>query len=776
MVARVWGGAASVGRVTTFPSQRRRHPSPAALIALSAATSLVAALVPSAASAAVTASGHSGGPKPVHTHVPTLDARATLSADFLAEGPASGAQMTPANGRTGPFDGQVIPGFSAMLDNGDGTFWAQPDNGFGSKGNSADFLLRNYLVQPDWETAEGGSGEIEVLSHISYNDRNDVLDFPIVNEDTDERLLTGADFDIESVVRAKDGTFWVGEEFGPFLLHFDEDGTLLEKPYPLTDAQSPQNPYLGGAQPTVAASRGFEAMAGSRDGRFLYPVLEGAYLADTDQRRRVINEFDTRKGAYTGRTWSYQTDLAANVIGDAFTTRDGDLLLIERDDFEGDQSVIKRVYEVSLGKRTDAEGFLEKSLVLDALRIDNPHGIDAGEGYGLGETYSLPVQSFETVLQLRDGRLLIGNDNNFPGNDARNTGTPDDTEFAIVDLQRTKTTADALTVVAHRGASGYRPEHTLAAYETAITQCAEYIEPDVVSTKDGILVARHENEIGGTTDVAAHPEFADRRTTKTIDGVQVTGWFTEDFTLAELRTLRAEERLPQVRPQSAAFDGLYGIPTLDEVLDLARHSQTCDGRPVGVYPETKHPTYFDGIGLSLEEPLVAELGRNGLDRRDAPVILQSFETGNLRDLNEMTDVPLGQLVNSSGAPYDLVAAGDDRTYADLVTAEGLAEIAGYADGLGAEKSVIIPRNADGTLAEPSDVVDDAHRAGLIVHAWTFRVENQFLAADFRSSTDPNAPGDLAGEIRAFLETGIDGFFSDNPDIGAATAAEPIAAQ
>ncbi|WP_238439391.1 esterase-like activity of phytase family protein [Microbacterium sp. JZ31] len=757
--------------MTITPPQRRRHTSPAALIALSAAASLIAALLPAAASATTAVTGHGSSPRSEKTVVPTLDARATLSADYLAEGPASGAAVTPANGRSGPFDGQVIPGFSAMLDNGDGTFWAQPDNGFGAKGNSADFLLRNYLVKPEWQTSRGGAGEIDILRHISYNDRNGVLDFAIVNEDTSERLLTGADFDIESIVRAKDGTFWVGEEFGPFLLHFDKNGTLLEKPYPLAGAQSPQNPYLGGAQPTVAASRGFEAMAGSRDGRYLYPVLEGAYLADTDQRRRVINEFDTRKGRYTGRTWSYQTDITPNVIGDAFTTRDGKLLLIERDDFEGDQSVIKRVYQVDLRQRPDREGFLHKTLVLDALRVDNPHGIDEGEGYGLGETYALPVQSFETVLQLRDGRLLIGNDNNYPGNDARNTGTPDDTEFAIVDLQRTRVTPDAVTVVAHRGASGYRPEHTLAAYETAITQCAEYIEPDVVATKDGVLVARHENEIGGTTDVAAHPEFADRRTTKTIDGVQVTGWFTEDFTLAELRTLRAEERLPQVRPQSAAFDGLYPIPTLDEVMDLARHSKTCDGRPVGVYPETKHPTYFDSIGLSLEEPLVVELRRNGLDDRRAPVILQSFETRNLRDLNRMTNVPLAQLISNSGAPYDLVAAGDPRTYADLVTRRGVAEIARYADGIGAEKNVIIPRNADGTLAEPSSVVRDAHRAGLTVHAWTFRVENQFLAADFRSGADPYAPGDLAGEIRAFLDTGIDGFFTDNPDIGAATVAE-----
>ncbi|RIQ26880.1 esterase-like activity of phytase family protein [Jiangella rhizosphaerae] len=713
-----------------------------------------------------------GSPSRGHGSVthPVLEGRATLSADYLAEGPPSGALATPANGRQGPWDGQVIPGFSAMVDNGDGTFWAQPDNGFGSKGNSADFLLRNYLVRPDWNTGDGGSGEIEVERFVSYNDRNHVLDFPIVNETTPDRLLTGADFDIESVVLAKDGTFWVGEEFGPFILHFAADGTLLEPPVPLPDdLKSPQSPYLRpGETPLVRSSRGFEAMAASPDGRYLYPIVEGAYVNDPDQRRREIHEFDTRRDRYTGRTWSYQTHQEANVIGDAFTVGRGKFWIIERDDFEGDQSVIKRVYEVDLNRR-DRDGYVSKSLVLDALRIDNPLGIDAGEGYGLGETFALPVQSFETVLRLKDGRILIGNDNNYPGNDARVTGTPDDTEMAVIDLRPARPTDDGVTVVGHRGASGYRPEHTLAAYETAILQCADYIEPDLVSTKDGVLVARHENEIGGTTDVAGRPEFAGRRTTKTIDGTQITGWFTEDFTLAELRTLRAEERIPATRPQNTAFDGLYQIPTLDEVLDLARNSRTCDGRPVGVYPETKHPTYFDTIGLSLEEPLVAQLRANGMDHRDAPVILQSFETGNLEQLDRMTDVRIAQLISSSGAPYDLVAAGDPRTYADLATAAGLRAIARYADGVGLEKNVMIPRDADGTLGSPTPVIRDAHRAGLEVHGWTFRRENQFLPAEFRSSADPAGIGDVEAEIQVFLEAGMDGFFTDNPDLGAAAA-------
>lgn len=739
------------------------------VIAATAATATAAAILLTAPAAVAVGNGQTTPTSPMQSFEPTLVARATLSADFLADGPASGALASAANGRQGPWDGQVIPGFSAVIENGDGTFWAQPDNGFGSKGNSADFLLRNYLVRPDWQTADGGDGSLDVERFISYNDRDGVLDFPIVNDDTPDRLLTGADFDIESVVRAKDGSFWVGEEFGPFLLHFDAEGTLLEKPYSLDGAKSPQNPYLAaGETPRVRASRGFEALAGSVNGRYLYPVVEGSYADDADLRRREVLEFDTKHGRYTGRTWSYQTDQEANVVGDAFTVKNNVLLVVERDDFEGEQSVTKRVYQVDL-RRTDAEGSLEKTLVLDALRIANPDGIGAGDGYGTGEVFSLPVQSFETIVQLKDGRLLIGNDNNYPGNDARVPGTPDDTEFAVIDLDRTRIEPELVTVIGHRGASGYRPEHTLASYEQAIVQCADYIEPDVVSTKDGVLVARHENEISGTTNVAARPEFADRKATKTIDGAKVTGWFTEDFTLAELRTLRAKERLPQTRPANTAFDGLYQVPTLDEVIDLARHSISCDGRQIGVYPETKHPTYFDSIGLSLEEPLVAALQANGVDDADAPVIVQSFEVSNLRELDGMTDVALAQLVSSSGRPYDFTAAGDPRTYADLVTPAGLAEIAGYADGVGLEKSVMIPRTAAGTLGAPKPVIADAHAAGLSVHGWTFRLENQFLPAEFRSSADPIAPGDLAGEIAVFVGAGMDGIFSDQPDVAATVA-------
>ena len=322
---------------------------------------------------------------------------------------------------------------------------------------------------------------------------------------------------------------------------------------------------------------------------------------------------------------------------------------------------------------------------------------------------------------------------------------------------RTEAPAAGPIVIGHRGASGYRPEHTIAAYELAIEQGADYIEPDLVSTRDGVLVARHENEISGTTDVADRPEFADRRTTKVIDGRPVTGWFTEDFTYKELRTLRAEERLPQVRPDNTAYDGQERIPTFDEVLKLARRAG------VGVYPETKHPTYFDSIGLSMEEPLVAVLRKRHWDDADDPVIIQSFETANLRDLDTMVDVPLAQLVDGSGRPYDLVVAGDPRTYADLVTPAGLAWIATYADGVGAHKDRVLPRTA-GATTTPSTVVRDAHAEGLVVHVWTLRRENQFMATNFRRGTDPNAPGDLAAEARAFRDAGVDGIFTDHPDL------------
>lgn len=345
-------------------------------------------------------------------------------------------------------------------------------------------------------------------------------------------------------------------------------------------------------------------------------------------------------------------------------------------------------------------------------------------------------------------------------------------------------------VIGHRGASGYRPEHTLASYELAIEMGADYIEPDLVSTKDGVLVARHENEISGTTDVSTRSEFADRQTTKTIDGVEVTGWFTEDFTLDELKTLKATERIPQLRPDSATYNGLYEVPTLQEVIDLAAQKSLETGRTIGIYPETKHPTYFDSIGLSLEEPLVATLDANGLKDADDAVFVQSFEVANLQYLDTLTDVSLVQLYDDATVqPYDFVASGRSRTYGDLLTVEGLTEVAKYADGIGPWKRLIIPAetvdangdgeaddlngdgeisDADRVLQEATTLIADAHEAGLLVHPYTFRREDYFLAADYG--------GNAELEYEQFYNLGVDGVFSDNPDIAVAVrdrVAEPV---
>jgi len=345
------------------------------------------------------------------------------------------------------------------------------------------------------------------------------------------------------------------------------------------------------------------------------------------------------------------------------------------------------------------------------------------------------------------------------------------------------------TLIAHRGASGYVPEHTLAAYWLAIEQGADFVEPDLVITKDGVLVARHENAIAilnpdgsvreATTDVVDRPEFAARKTTKTIDGVAITGWFTEDFTLAELKTLRARERLPAVRPANTRFDGQFEIPTFEEVLQLVARANEArkeearreggrrwnrDDQPIGVYPETKHPSFFQSIGKPLEAPLVRLLNRYGYTGKNAPVIIQSFETQNLRQLSKMTRVPIAQLLNGSGKPYDFVLSGDPRTYADLAKPAGLADIATYADGIGANTNLMIPL-VGGRLGTPTTLVADAHAAGLIVHGWTFRAENTFLPNEFDAGTDPNALGDLEGQIHAFLKLGMDGFFTDQPFLG-----------
>ena len=336
--------------------------------------------------------------------------------------------------------------------------------------------------------------------------------------------------------------------------------------------------------------------------------------------------------------------------------------------------------------------------------------------------------------------------------------------------------AHPVIVIGHRGAAGYVPEHTLTSYFIAIQDGADYVEPDLVMTKDGVLVARHENEIGGTTNVAEHPEFASRRTTKVIDGTAITGWFTEDFTLAELKTLRARERIPDTRPSNTRFDGQFEVPTFEEILTLvhgvqeqraarARQLGQPAPRPIGVYPETKHPTYFANAGLPMEELLVRTLERHGYKGREGLAYIQSFEVSNLKALSKMTQLPLVQLLEADGAPYDFVAKHDPRTYADMMTPAGLAEIATYAQAIGPSKLSIIPRTAGDKLGEPTALVANAHAHGLLVHPWTFRAENAFLPVDLRRGDAPTAFGDLQAELLPYLRAGIDGFFTDQADQG-----------
>jgi glycerophosphoryl diester phosphodiesterase len=293
-----------------------------------------------------------------------------------------------------------------------------------------------------------------------------------------------------------------------------------------------------------------------------------------------------------------------------------------------------------------------------------------------------------------------------------------------------------IVVIAHRGASGERPEHTLESYRVAIEEGADYIEPDLVMTRDGVLIARHENEISGTTDVAQHPGFASRRRTQVIDGESFTGWFTEDFTLSEIKTLRARERLAELRPQNRRFDGRFAVPTFDEIMQLVMSANRQPGRnrPVGVYPETKHPAHFAAIGLPQELALLDTLQRYQYAKAGSPVFIQSFDARNLQQLRRMTQLPLVQLLEHElGEP---------------------ARVAKYADAIGIAKALATP-----------EAIRAAHAANLRVHVWTFRAENDFLPQDLRIGTEPAAHGDLETEIRRYLEAGIDGFFVDFPEVG-----------
>ncbi|MDM9585260.1 esterase-like activity of phytase family protein [Nostoc sp. GT001] len=540
---------------------------------------------------------------------------ASLPADTYSDGPASGAEIS-ANGRTGPFPGQPIQGFSGVQFANSNSLYFLSDNGYGSKDNSEDFLLRINRVDPNFKGTENGDGTVKVLDYIQLSDPNNKVPFQIVNEGTTGRLLTGADFDVESFVFDKDGTIWVGEEFGPYLLHFDASGKLLEAP-----------------------------------------------IATPDQ----------------------------------FKTLDG----------------------------------------------------------------------------------------------------------------------EAPKVIGHRGASGDLPEHTLEAYRRAIEDGADFIEPDLVVTKDGVLIARHEPalailnadgtlNLSNTTtdvyDVTKYPQFADRKKTVSLDGTEITGWFAEDFTLEEIKTLRAIQRVP-FRDQS--FNGQFEIPTLAEIIDLVKEVEAETGKKIGIYPETKHPTYSaeeatyvgttNKINRNISEILIDTLkAENFTD--PSRIFIQSFEVGNLKDLHDRimpnagVDIPLVQLLDAAGIelngeiietqPYDFEVSGDLRTYGDLRTPEGLAEIATYADGIGPWKRLIVSvkgtdanndgladdinndgtvNDADRTLLAPTTLIQDAHNAGLQVHPYTFRDEDLYLAADYKGNPEL--------EFQQFYQLGVDALFTDFPETG-----------
>jgi hypothetical protein len=381
----------------------------------------------------------------------TLEKFAALPADTFAAGPTSGQFITPANGRTPPFvDKQAVQGISAVLRASKGDYLVMCDNGFGAKNNSADFVLRVYRIDPDFRTREGGSGSIEVVSFFSLRDPHRKVNFPIVADsetypngtgtvpvDPEIRqqwLLTGSDFDIESFRRAPDGTLWFGDEFGPFLLHTDVSGRVLEAPFPLPGVQSPDNPFLGTATPNLPRSKGFEGMAITPNGKRLYPLLEGPLTSDPDQHRLLINEFDLRKKAYTGRQWSYRLEALSSSgqsIGDFTAVTNRDFLVIERDGGQGETALFKKVFLVNLDE-VDAAGFLVKHELVDLLNIGDPHDV-GGTGTGV---FTFPFVTIESVIPLGARRIGVLNDNNYPFSSGRTPGQPDDDEFIVIKLDQ----------------------------------------------------------------------------------------------------------------------------------------------------------------------------------------------------------------------------------------------------------------------------------------------------------------------------------------------------
>ena len=918
---------------------------------------------------------------------------ASLPADTFASGPASGSAVTnPTNGRPTPFASQPVQGFSGVQfapgSEGD-VFWFLSDNGYGAKSNSADYLLRLHQADPSFAGIESGDRSVDLQAFIQLSDPDGFVPFELVRENTPERWLTGADFDVESFVFDANGDLWVGEEFGTFLLHFDATGKLLEAPietpnYPLAQELN----TLTGEAPIIIGHRGasgelpehtLEAyrLAILRGADFIEPDLvstsDGVLIARhepilgsttdvgdrpefADRRRSGVidgvtynDEFfasdftlaeiktlraimpqsyraDVYDGVFQIPTLAEIIDLVQQVEADTgkkigiypetkHPTYHDDLglsleeklldTLVAEDFTDGDRIFIQSFEVSNLRELNDTllpTAGLDIPLVqlLDAYDVaddgsliyqdvnEKPYDfVVSGDSRNYGDLQT--PEGLAEIAEYADGigpwkPMIIStrivdengdsladdlNGDNIINNLDRVTTEPSDlvenahdaglfvhaytfrnesrflvsdyngnpelefrqfieagvdgffTDFpGTGDLVRDQITADTVRspqnpdvlsrpefetltgnapiVIGHRGASGDRPEHTLEAYTLAIALGADFIEPDLVVTSDGVLIARHEPMLGvvqldangnilrdannnpilnttdTSTDVATRPEFADRLTVKTLDGVLRGGWFAEDFTLAEVKTLNAIERIPALRGTEFDGDGLK-VPTLAEVIDLVQQVEAETGRKIGIYPETKHPTFFADQDFNTSQLLVDTLVAEGFTD-PSRVIIQSFEVSNLQELNNTImpaaniDIPLVQLFGGSGSPYDFVASGDTRTYTDLSTPAGLAEIAEYAEGIGPNKQRIVPLtgstdvNGDGQVSDgdrttgtPTSLIDDAHEAGLFVHLYTLRNEEFFVPASYN--------GDPTAEYRQFIDLGVDGFFTDFPGTG-----------
>lgn len=919
---------------------------------------------------------------------------AFLPADTFAEGPSSGNFITGnTNGRTIPFSGQPVQGFSGVQSAGQDAFWFLADNGFGAKNNSADFLLRIYKLDPNFRGSESGNGTVQIQSFIQMADPDRNVPFEIVNQTTIDRRLTGADFDPESFVIAGNDTIWVGEEFGPFVFNIDASGKLLSAPVATPNYFN--IPTLNGQPPLVIGHRGasgelpehtIEAyrLAILRGADFIEPDLvatkDGVLIARhepilgtttdvatrsefADRRRNGVidgvlyeNEFfasdftlaeiktlraimpqsfrtNVFDGVFQIPTLEDVINLVKEVEAETgkkigiypetkhptyhdqlgLSLEEPLLETLERTEFTDPNRVFIQSFEVSNLRELNTQTDIPLVQLLDAFDVDystgdllyqdvnarpfdfavngdsrtygdlqTPTGLAEIATYadGIGpwkrmivsvrnvdsnsdgqpddlnrdgaindaDRVTLPPSSlipnahaaglFVHAYTFRnEGRFLASNYSNNPELEYRQfiqlgvdgyftdfPGTGDLVRDQITQpFVRSPQNPDVLRqpdfntlngqtplVLGHRGASGDRPEHTLAAYRKAIADGADFIEPDLVVTKDGVLIARHEpmlavvqlnadgtirrdanghpilNTTDTSTDVYLRPEFTDRLTVKRLDGNLIGGWWAEDLTLAEIKTLNAIERLPALRSTDFDNDGLK-VPTLAEVIDLVKQVEAQTGRRIGIYPETKHPSFFavDGrfvtgepINYNTSQILVNTLVANNFTN-PSRVFIQSFEVSNLRQLNDVLmpaagiDIPLVQLFGGAGRPYDFVLSGNPRTYTDLSTPTGLAEIATYAAGIGPNKQRIVPLstidqdgngrpddlNGDGLISDgdrvtgtPTTLIQDAHQAGLLVHAYTLRNEPFFLPASY--SGDPTA------EYRQLIDLGVDGFFTD----------------